>query len=44
MHTKEVQTDTSEIEGPKSEVYCCGDCDYIADCIHDFNDHTRVGF
>ena len=23
------------------KVYMCGDCDYIADCIHDFNDHTH---
>ena len=25
----------------KSEVYLCGDCEYIADCINDFNDHTH---
>ena len=30
-----------KIVGPKSEVYLCGDCDYIADSIHDFNDHTH---
>ena len=40
--TKEkIPKDTSKIEGPKSEVYLCGDCDYVADCIHDFNDHTH---
>ena len=39
--TKDVQTDTSKLEGEKSEVYLCGDCDYIADCIHDFNEHTH---
>ena len=22
-------------------VYLCSDCDYIAECIHDFNDHTH---
>ena len=22
-------------------VYLCGECDYVADCIHDFNDHTH---
>ena len=22
-------------------VYLCGDCDYLAECIHDFNDHTH---
>ena len=22
-------------------VYLCGDCDYVADCIHDFTDHTH---
>ena len=25
----------------KSELYLCGDCEYIADCINDFNDHTH---
>ena len=24
-----------------TEVYLCGECDYIADCIHDFNEHTH---
>ena len=38
--TKNVQTDTSKLEGEKSEVCLCGDCDYIADCIQDFNEHT----
>ena len=40
-HTKETQTDTSKLKGENTEVYLCGDCDYIADCIHDFNDHTH---
>ena len=22
-------------------VYLCSECDYVADCIHDFNDHTH---
>ena len=22
-------------------VYLCGECDYLADCVHDFNDHTH---
>ena len=22
-------------------MYFCGECDYIADCFHDFNDHTH---
>ena len=22
-------------------MYVCGDCEYAADCIHDFNDHTH---
>ena len=22
-------------------VYFCGECDYLADCVHDFNDHTH---
>ena len=39
--TKEIQTDTSELKYANTEVYLCGDCDYVADCIHDFNDHTH---
>ena len=35
--TKEVQTGTFA----SKEVYLCEDCDYAADCIHDFNDHTH---
>lgn len=22
-------------------VYICGECEYLADCVHDFNDHTH---
>ena len=22
-------------------VFLCGDCDYVAECVHDFNDHTH---
>ena len=39
--TTEAQTDTSQLEGASKDVYLCGDCDYLADCIHDFNDHTH---
>ena len=39
--TTEIQTDISNLEGPSKDVYFCGDCDYLADCIHDFNDHTH---
>ena len=35
--TKEVQTGTFASKA----VYLCEDCDYAADCIHDFNDHTH---
>ena len=35
--TREVQTGTFA----STEVYLCEDCDYAADCIHDFNDHTH---
>ena len=38
--TTEAQTNTSKLEGSK-DVYFCGECDYLADCIHDFNDHTH---
>lgn len=39
--TKIIQTDTAKQKGANVEVFLCGDCDYIADCIHDFNDHTH---
>ena len=39
--TTEIQTDISELEGANTPVYLCEDCDYVADCIHDFNDHTH---
>ena len=39
--TTEMQTDISNLDGVSSQVYFCGDCDYLADCIHDFNDHTH---
>ena len=25
----------------KKNMYFCGECDYVADCFHDFNDHTH---
>ena len=39
--TKEISTDTSELKDPNTQLYLCGDCDFIADCMHDFNDHTH---
>ena len=40
--TKESQTDTFEMKNSNKEIYLCGDCDYVADCMHDFNDHTHT--
>ena len=40
-NTTETQTDISKLEGSGPQVYFCGDCDFLADCIHDFNDHTH---
>ena len=39
--TTEVQTDISELERASTQAYLCGDCEYAADCIHDFNEHTH---
>ena len=39
--TKEIQTQTSDLKLSNTDVFLCGDCDYIADCMHDFNDHTH---
>ena len=40
--TKESRTDTFEMKNSNKEIYLCGDCDYVADCMHDFNDHTHT--
>ena len=39
--TKETQTDSLKLEDANKSIYFCSDCDYIADCVHDFNDHTH---
>ena len=39
--TTETQTDFPKLEDARPQVYFCGDCDYLADCMHDFNDHTH---
>ena len=40
--TTESQTDVPNLqEGANTPVYLCEDCDYLAECIHDFNDHTH---
>ena len=28
-------------KGANTSVYFCGECDYLAECVHDFNDHTH---
>ena len=40
--TKESQTDTFEMKNSNKEIYLCGDCDYVAECMHDFDDHTHT--
>ena len=25
----------------EKDVYICGECEYLADCVHDFNEHTH---
>ena len=40
--TKESQTDAFEMKNSDKEIYLCGDCDYVAECMHDFNDHTHT--
>ena len=39
--TTEIQTDFTNLDGASTQIYFCGECDYLADCIHDFNDHTH---
>ena len=39
--TTEIQTDITNLDGASTQIYFCGECDYLADCIHDFNDHTH---
>ena len=40
--TKESQTDAFDMKNSDKEIYLCGDCDYVAECMHDFNDHTHT--
>ena len=40
--TKESRTDTFEMKNSNKEIYLCGDCDYVAECMHDFDDHTHT--
>ena len=40
--TKESQTDTFEMKNSNKEIYLCGDCDYVAECMHDYDDHTHT--
>ena len=37
----EVQTDISLLERTSTQAYLCGDCEYSADCIYGFNEHTH---
>ena len=37
----ESKYDALKKEQSEKPVYLCSDCEYIADCIHDFNDHTH---
>ena len=39
--TKEIQTDALKQEDANTSIYICSECEYIANCIHDFNDHTH---
>ena len=36
-----LETNTSELKGANTEVYLCGDYDYVANCMNDFNDHRH---
>ena len=40
-HLVTIKSLEENVEGLKQKLYFCGDCDYNADCIHDFNDHTH---
>ena len=41
MSTLETSVKELKDKCANTPVYLCGDCDYLADCIHDFNDHTH---
>ena len=30
------------MKNSNKEIYLCGDCDYVAECMHDFDDHTHT--
>ena len=39
--TIEVQTDFPKLNRSTTQTYLCGDCDFAAECIHDFDEHTH---
>ena len=40
-HMKTKENLEEEIKEFKHNSYLCGECEYIAYCVHDFNDHTH---
>ena len=40
-HMKTKENLEEEIKELKHNSYLCGECEYIAYCVHDFNDHTH---
>ena len=41
QHLKTIEGLEENVKNLKHDMYHCGECDYIADCLHDFNDHTH---
>ena len=41
-HLKTIEGLEENIKKIKHDLYHCGECDYIADCVHDWNDHTHT--
>ena len=41
IETLEVAVRELKQKGANTPVYLCSDCNYIAECVHDFNDHTH---
>ena len=40
-HLQNIESLKKEIKDLKHDIFLCGECDFVAECMHDFNDHTH---
>ena len=40
-HLKTIESLKEKVKDLEHDIFLCGECDFVAECIHDFNDHTH---